>query len=88
MAFGDVYTGQDYVDIIAPMIAEAVTHHAQIPDEVLHIVTERKSVYDLARRRRPDVQEGSRKEVSVTLPADVSLNTERWEQLRRSWQTA
>ncbi len=88
VAFGDVYTGQDYVDIIAPMIAEAVTHHAQIPDEVLHIVTERKSVYDLARRRRPDVQEGSRKEVSVTLPADVSLNTERWEQLRRSWQTA
>ncbi|GAA5514082.1 GDP-L-fucose synthase [Deinococcus carri] len=82
VAFSDVYTGQDYVDIIAPEIALAVQHASDIEDEVLHIVTERKSVYDLARRRKPDVQEGTRAQAGVTLPGDVSLNTERWQQLR------
>ncbi len=85
VAYSDVFTGQDYVDLIAPMIALAVCHSSEIEDEVLHIVTERKSVYDLARRRRPDVREGTRAEAGVTLPGDVSLNTERWERLRRQW---
>lgn len=83
IAYSDVFTGQDYVDIIAPQIAVAVTHSPQIDDTVLHIVTERKSVYELARRRRPDVREGSRSEAGVTLPGDVSLNTERWDGLYR-----
>ena len=85
VAFSDVFTGQDYVDIIAPEIALAVLHAPEIPDEVLHIVTERKSVYELARRRKPDVREGTRAQAGVTLPADVSLNTGRWETLRRQW---
>ena len=83
VAYSDVFTGQDYVDIIAPMIALAVRHSPEIMDEVLHIVTERKSVYELARRRRPDVREGTRAEAGVTLPGDVSLNTGRWDRLRR-----
>ena len=49
-----------------------------ITDKVLHIATERKSVYELARRRKPDVQEGLRASASVRLPADVSLNSDRW----------
>lgn len=85
VAFEDVYTSQDYVDIIAPMIAEVIAHADQIPDEVLHVVTERKSVYDLARRRKPDVRPGRRAEASVVLPADVSLNTERWQALKDYW---
>ena len=88
VAYSDVFTGQDYVDLIAPMIALAVTHATEIEDEVLHIVTERKSVYDLARRRRPDVREGTRAEAGVTLPGDVSLNTERWNRLRRQWSAS
>lgn len=82
VAFSDVFTGQDYVDIIAPEIARAVQHALDIGDAVLHIVTERKSVYDLARRRKPDVQEGTRAQAGVTLPGDVSLNTERWAELK------
>ena len=83
VAFSDVYTGQDYVDIIAPEIALAVQHAPDIQDEVLHIVTERKSVYELARRRKPDVKEGRRADASgVVLPGDVSLNTGRWQELR------
>ena len=83
VAFSDVYTGQDYVDIIAPEIALAVKYALEIEDEVLHIVTERKSVYELARRRKPDVQEGRRADApGVVLPGDVSLDTGRWAQLR------
>ncbi|AXH00320.1 NAD(P)-dependent oxidoreductase (plasmid) [Deinococcus wulumuqiensis] len=83
VAFSDVYTGQDYVDIIAPDIALAVMHALEIEDEILHIVTERKSVYELARRRKADVQEGRRADApGVVLPGDVSLDTERWQELR------
>lgn len=86
VAFSDVFTGQDYVDILAPEIALAIRHALEIEDAVLHIVTERKSVYDLARRRKPDVREGTRAEAGVTLPGDVSLNTERWEALKVAWR--
>ncbi|GGL89965.1 dTDP-4-rhamnose reductase [Deinococcus aerolatus] len=88
VAYSDMFTGQDYVDVIAPQIALAVAHAAEIEDEVLHVVTERKSVYELARRRRPDVQEGTRTEAGVSLPGDVSLNTECWERLRRQMPAA
>ena len=82
VAFSDVFTSQDYVDIIAPEIALAVQHALNIEDKVLHIAAERKSVYDLAKRRKPDVQEGTRAQAGVSLPGDVSLNTERWAALR------
>ncbi len=85
VAFSDVYTGQDYVDVIAPEIALAVTHAPEIKDEVLHIVTERKSVYELARRRSPDVQPGTRVGAEVALPGDVSLDARRWTALRDAW---
>jgi dTDP-4-dehydrorhamnose reductase len=86
VAFSDVYTGQDYVDIIAPMIAETILHAGLIPDQVLHVVTERKSVFELARRRNPAVTEGRRADAAVALPGDVSLNTDRWQALRASWR--
>ncbi|GGN35496.1 SDR family oxidoreductase [Deinococcus daejeonensis] len=85
VAFSDVFTGQDYVDVLAPQIAQAITHAHEIPHHLLHIVTERKSVFELARRRKPDVQEGTRAQAGVTLPGDVSLNTDRWRALMASW---
>ena len=85
VAFSDVYTGQDYVDIIAPDIALAVRHALEIEQGTLHIATERKSVFELAQRRKPDVQEGTRAQAGVTLPGDVSLNTGRWEALKAQW---
>ncbi|MDR6219618.1 sugar nucleotide-binding protein [Deinococcus soli (ex Cha et al. 2016)] len=81
VAFSDVFTGQDYVDVLAPQIAQAITHAREIPHDLLHIVTERKSVFELARRRKADVQEGTRAQAGVTLPGDVSLDTRRWRQL-------
>jgi dTDP-4-dehydrorhamnose reductase len=80
-AFTDVYTSQDYVDVIAPKIALAVRHCREISHTVLHIATERKSVFELARRRRPEVQPASKRAVGVELPDDCSLDISRWNAL-------
>jgi dTDP-4-dehydrorhamnose reductase len=85
VAFADVHTSQDYVDVIAPEIALAIQRHRDIPYSTLHIATERKSVYELARRRRPDVRPGSKREVSIALPDDISLDTSRWQTLKGQW---
>jgi dTDP-4-dehydrorhamnose reductase len=82
VAFEDVYTSQDYVDIIAPEVALAVCYASSIPYKTLHIATERKSVYELARRRKPDVQPGSRRQSKVNLPEDISLDTRLWRTLK------
>lgn len=87
-AFCDLYTSQDYLDVIAPEIALAIRHAHTIRDDVLHIATERKSVLDLARRRSPEVQPGYRSSVDVSLPADVSLDISRWAQLKAGWREA
>jgi len=85
VAYRDVYTSQDYVDVIAPMIAAAVRRCREIPHDVLHVVTERKSAFELARRRRPDVQPGSKADADVDLPEDISLDASRYQALARTW---
>lgn len=82
VAFTDVHTSQDYVDVIAPEIALVVLHALEVPDETLHVATERKSVYELALRRNPAVKPGTRRETGVELPEDTSLFTKRWQVLK------
>src|ERR671932_1171331 len=82
VAFEDVYTSQDYVDVIAPEVALAVRYAYSIPYPVLHIATERKSVYELARRRSPNVRPGSRGDSGVSLPEDISLDVRLWQTLK------
>lgn len=86
VAFTDVYTSQDYVDVVAPDIALAITHCREISHDTLHIATERKSVYELARRRKPDVRPGSKREAKLELPDDISLDTARWQELAGKWR--
>jgi len=88
VAFRDVYTSQDYVDVIAQDIALAIRHYHEIPYETLHITTERKSVYELAQRRKPDVRPGSKRQAGVELPDDISLDTTRWQQLKSQWHSS
>ena len=88
VAFDDIYTSQDYVDIIAPDIALAARRFPDIPFDTLHIATERKSVYELAKRRKPDVNRGSKAEAKVALPEDISLDSSRWQQLKQDWGAA
>jgi dTDP-4-dehydrorhamnose reductase len=86
VAFTDVYTSQDYIDIIAPEIALAVTRCREIPFDTLHIATERKTSFELARRRNSQVKAGSKREAAVALPDDISLDTSRWRQLKEKWE--
>jgi dTDP-4-dehydrorhamnose reductase len=85
VAFTDVHTSQDYVDIIAPEIALAVRRCREIPYATLHIATHRKSAYELARSRRPDVQPAGKSQAKVDLPDDVSLDISRWQSLKAAW---
>ena len=82
VAFQDVFTSQDYVDIIAPQVAEAINSFKKIAPGILHIGTERKSVYELAVRRKPDVKAAFKKDANVELPDDISLNCEKWAALK------
>ncbi len=82
-AYTDLYTSQDYLEVIAPQIALALQNLHRIPYATLHIATERKSAYELALRTRPDVQPARRQEALVVLPEDVSLDTGRWQNLLR-----
>lgn len=85
VAFTDVYTSQDYIDVIAPDIALAITRCREIPYDTLHIATERKTSFELARRRNSEVRPGSKREAAVELPDDISLDISRWRQLKEEW---
>ncbi len=82
VAYTDLFTSQDYLDVIAPELALAIARWREIPWDTLHVATERKSAYELARRRRPGVRAGSKREAGVPLPDDVSLDTSRWQTLK------
>ncbi|PZA06825.1 MULTISPECIES: sugar nucleotide-binding protein [unclassified Meiothermus] len=86
VAYTDLYTSQDYLEVIAPEVALALEHLGQIPFDTLHIATERKSAYELARRTREDVLPGLRADSPVALPEDISLDNRRWQSLKREWR--
>lgn len=84
-AFTDVYTSQDYVDVIAHEMALLLANLDQIKEPCLHIGTERKSVFDLVARRNPTVKAGSKNDVSVDLPDDISLDSSLWQRVRANF---
>ena len=87
IAFTDLFTSQDYVDVIAPEIATAIRRCKEIPYDTVHIATERKSVYELAKRRKPNVKRGSKADVDVNFPDDISLDNSRWRKLKAQWSS-
>lgn len=75
-AFDDLFTSADYVDVIAPKIVDLI---ANMETGVYNVGTERKSIYELARRRNTTVEPMSRKDIkNVFLPADVSMNLKKY----------
>lgn len=70
-AFVDQYTTKDFVDIIAPLVyKEAISDKTG----VVHIGTERGSVYNKVKKRYPNIKKMSRMDIkSVFIPKDVSL---------------
>lgn len=87
-AFTDQFTSADYVDVIARELRTLLEHLNQVPLELdtLHIGTERKSIFELAVRRTPEVQPMSRADVKVHIPPDVSLDTSRWEAFKATFR--
>lgn len=72
-AFVDQYTSRDYIDIIAPLIVDASLSEQK---GIVHIGTERKSVYELALRRSPNVGKLTRQQVNFPVPRDTSFREE------------
>lgn len=70
-AFIDQYTSRDTVDVIANQILQATFGGHK---GVVHLGTERKTVYELAKRQSPEVLPMSIKDIkNVVLPVDTSL---------------
>ena len=70
-AFTDQYTQGDYIDIIGPMIIKEILSWDKKSQKLLYIGTGRKTIYNLAKRTRPDILPISIKEITtVTLPSD------------------
>ena len=89
MAFEDQFTSADFTDVIAAEIFVLLQHLEHIPAQtgVLHVATARKSIFELARRRNPDVQPGSRLKAKVHIPPDVSLDTSKWQGIKANLGT-
>jgi dTDP-4-dehydrorhamnose reductase len=77
-AFTDKWSSKDYVDRIAPKILEATLGTAS---GVLNIGGPRRTIYDYAIERNPDVEKASLRDSSYDSPVDTSLNLDKWESL-------
>lgn len=86
LAVTDGFTSQDYLEVIAPELALAVRHAAAL-EGVLHIASQRRSVYELAQLSRPGVQAITRADLATPIPRDVSLDSSRWQALSAPWRT-
>lgn len=75
-AFDDLYTSSDYVDIIASKILDLIGNGES---GIYNVGTERKTIYDLARRRNTKVKPMSKNEIKgVYLPSDISMNLDKY----------
>jgi dTDP-4-dehydrorhamnose reductase len=85
--FTDVRTSQAYVDELAPELARAIVLAPRIVAQgihTLHVAGEPTTVFELARRRKPNVRPASKAEAGVDLPDDVVLSTALWRRLREA----
>ena len=70
-AFVDQFTMGDYVDVISQMIAKKVLNWDTLTSELTYIGTGRKSIFDLAKRSRKNIQPLSVDDIQgVKLPKD------------------
>lgn len=70
-AFVDQYTQGDYVDVIAPLIAEEINKWEKKISRLTYVGTGRKSMHELAKRTNPNVRECSVDDIKdVRIPKD------------------
>lgn len=68
-AFTDQWTQGDYVDVIAPLIAKAIKDWDQ-ESKIIYVGTGRKTMFELAKRTKPDVKPNSIKDMAIVRPGD------------------
>lgn len=71
MAWVDQIGNFDYVDVIANLIIELINKDAF---GIVNVGTELKTMYDLAKRTKPDVEPALRPK---HIPADITINTDK-----------
>ena len=69
-AFTDQYSSKDYVDIIAPKVLKAALSDSK---GIVHCGSPRESIYNIAKRRSPDVIPIQRKDFKFPTLKDTSL---------------
>jgi dTDP-4-dehydrorhamnose reductase/SAM-dependent methyltransferase len=75
IAFSDKWSSKDYVDRLAPMVLEA----AKSPlTGVLNLGTDRKTLFDYAKERNPNVKPVKLADTSFFTPYDTSFNLQKW----------
>jgi dTDP-4-dehydrorhamnose reductase len=82
-AFIDLYTSADYADIVAKEIALVIKHKLT---GIINVGTEKKSIYQLATSRYPNVGEMSRWDVNdwIKMPTDISMNIDKFTEFKKS----
>ena len=79
-AFTDKFASKDYVDRIAPQILEASLSPLT---GVLNIGGPRRSLFDYAVERNPDVSAITLGDSDVFTPCDTSMDLSRWQEFQR-----
>ncbi len=73
-AYIDQYTQGDYVDVIAKLLSERVKNWDRKTSDLEYLGTGRKTMFELAKRTRPDVEPNSVqdyiKQTGVKIPTD------------------
>jgi len=69
-AIVDQWTSKNYVDIIAPKVMDAIVSNAI---GIVHVGSERRSIYDIAKERCTNVIKISRCNVNGPIPKDTSF---------------
>jgi len=81
-AFTDKWTSKDYVDVIVPQVLEAARSSLI---GLLNIGSKRRSIYEYAKSRNPNIKAIRRSESTYKSPADTSLNLDRWTEYREGY---
>jgi len=72
-AFFDQWTSKDYVDVIAPKIIKPLYSDKR---GIIHIGSKKRSVYEIAKQRKPNVKSVSRNSINFEIPHDTSFKEE------------
>jgi len=84
-AFSDIYCSADYIDVIAEKIANIIVKTKETG--ILNVGTERKSVFELAKRRNPKVLPMSRGDIGdVRMPEDISMNIDKLNEIYKKYK--